>query len=66
MEAFRLPQSPTSRQILHRETQLRALRHTLWIAVVFCQNLDLVGIYNRLTPLLVEIDRQLEEGSDGV
>lgn len=46
---------------LHRECTMRALRSTLWVSVFLSQDLSLHALQHRITVMLVEVDRLLEE-----
>ena len=45
--------------LLHLECETRALRHALWVSLYLAQDLHLVDLQDRLTPLLRDVDRQL-------
>ena len=46
---------------LHPELTVRALRHTVWVAVFLSQELHLHYLTDALTRTLIEIDRMLGE-----
>jgi hypothetical protein len=54
--------SPAS---LTRETRTRALRHSLWLALVHAAELGLVDIEGAIVALLVQLDQHREALDDG-
>lgn len=51
----------TSRKPLHPELATRGLRNSLWLSLVFAQDLQLEALEHRLCATLVEVDQLLEE-----